>query len=162
MFIDIIKEDAKRGKVIIYSDMDGVLCEYGAGEKGLIMSNEKGFYLSKRPLFSMLRKLEELSHIENVEVGIMSNCYYLEQKEDKIKWLEKYCPFIKKENINIIVLTNEVYTKETKDFLKGERLLSITSGSNKKWYLIEDNHDIIKCTNKLVEGSGRHFSELID
>ena len=162
MLIEEIKKEAKDKQVVVFSDMDGVLCEYGAGEKPLIMGNKVGFYLSKRPLYAVISKLEKLSRLQNVEVGIMSNCYYPEQKEDKIKWLEKYCPFIKKENINIIVLTNEVYTKETKDFLKGERLLSITSGSNKKWYLIEDNHDIINCTNKLCGGSGRHFSELID
>ena len=162
MFIDKIKEQSCESKVIIYSDMDGVIAEYGVGEKPLIMSNEKSFYLNKRPIYSTINKLKELSEIENVEIGIMSNCYFQEQKTDKIEWLKEYCPFISPENINIIVLNEESYTKETKDYLKVNRIIDINKDNDKVWHLVEDNHNIMNCTNKVKPGFAHHFSELLD
>ena len=162
MLIDEIKEKAKTKKVILYSDMDGVLADYGVGEKPLILANEKDFYLNKRKISCTATKLEEISKLENVEIGIMSNCYFQEQKKDKIVWLERHCPFIKKENINIIVLNEEPHTKETKDYLKISRLLSINYNRDVDFYLIEDNHNIISATNKTRPNTGRHFSEILD
>lgn len=162
MLIEEIKEKAKTKKVIVYSDMDGVLAEYGVGEKPLILANEKDFYLNKRKISCAVEKFRMLSEIENVEIGIMSNCYFQEQKQDKLLWLEKHCPFIKKENINIIVLNDEPHTKETKDYLKISRLLSINYDKDVDFYLIEDNHNIIGATNKTRPNTGRHFSEILD
>ena len=162
MLIDEIKEKAKSKKVILYSDMDGVLAEYGVGEKPLILANEKNFYLNKRKISCTVEKLREISMLENVEIGIMSNCYFQEQKQDKIVWLEKHCPFIKKNNINIIVLNEEPHTEETKDYLKISRLLSINYNKDVDFYLIEDNHKIISATNKIRPNTGRHFSEILD
>lgn len=162
MFIDELKTQAKSKKIVLYSDMDGVLVEYGAGEKPLILNNEKNFYLNKRPIFSTINKLKELSDVENIEIGIMSNCYFQEQKQDKILWLEKFCPFIKKENINIIVLNEETYTKETKPYLKVDKILAINEGKEKVCFLIEDNHDIIKHSNKKYQNLAHHFSEILD
>ena len=162
MFIDELKTQAKSKKIVLYSDMDGVLVEYGAGEKPLILNNEKNFYLNKRPIFSTINKLKELSEVENIEIGIMSNCYFQEQKQDKILWLEKFCPFIKKENINIIVLNEETYTKATKPYLKVDKIIAINEGKEKVCFLIEDNHDIIKHSNKKCQNLAHHFSEILD
>lgn len=162
MFIEEIKEKAKSKRVIIYSDMDGVLAEYRTGEKPSILGNEKEFFLRKRAIFSTINKLEALSKLENIEIGIMSNCYFQEQKKDKIVWLEKYCPFIKKENINIIVLNEEPHTKETKNYLKVNKILALNEGKDVECYLVEDNYDIISASNKTRHGIAHHLSEILD
>lgn len=162
MLVDQIKEKAKSKKVIVYSDMDGVLAEYGVGEKPLILANEKDFYLNKRAVHCTIEALKRISEIENVEVGIMSNCYFQQQKQDKILWLERHCPFIKKENINIVVLNDEPHTAQTKDYLKISKLLSINHDKDIDFYLIEDNHKIISATNKTRPNTGRHFSEILN
>lgn len=162
MFIEKLKRISEEKKVIVYSDMDGVLVEYGAGEKDLILKNEKGFYYNKRPIYSTINKFKQMSEMENVEIGIMSNCYYQEQKKDKIMWLENYCPFIKKENINIIVLTEESYTKETKDAIKIGKILNLNKDTDREFFLIEDDHGIIKASNKIRPNTAHHFSELLD
>jgi len=162
MFFDEIVAQAKENNIIIYSDMDGVIAEYGCGEKPLILSNEKSFYLNKRPMYTTINKLKQLSEIENVEIGIMSNCYFKEQKEDKINWLKEFCPFIKDTNINIIVLNEETYTKDNKDYLKINKIMDINKDNDKIYYLLEDNHSIINHTNKIKEGVAHHFSRIID
>ena len=160
---DEIKEKADKGEnILCLFDMDGTCAEYGANEKKRILDNEKGFYFSKRPLVTILKIMENLSNINNVQVGILSNCYYEEQKEDKINWLKKYAPFIRDKNVNIIVLTKETYTKENKAFLKSEKIKKIEK-ENEEIYFFEDDHQIIRATLKaLPHVNTRHISTLID
>lgn len=82
-FIKTIIDLSQTTEVMIYSDMDGVLAEYGSGEKSLILENHPHFFLNKRPIFSTINKLKQLSQFANIEIGIMSNCYFAEQREEK-------------------------------------------------------------------------------
>ena len=158
--VDKVKELAKENKVYIYFDMDGTCVEYKSGEIDLIKGNAKEFFLNKRPLFTILKIMEDLANTANVIVGILSNCYFDEQKQDKITWLKKYAPFIKSENINIIVLNNETYTADTKDYLK-PNLLKKLHNDTTYVYLIEDNHQILKATKKSGL-NGEHISTLLN
>lgn len=162
MFLDEVKKLAKENKIIVFSDMDGVLAEFGIGEKHLILANVPSFYLNKRPIQTTLKALELLSKIDNVEIGIISNCHFIEQKQDKISWLKKNASFIKPENINIIVLNEETYTKETKDFLKINKILNLVKDKNIKFFLIEDDHGIIRSSNSVCPGVARHVSEIVE
>jgi len=146
-----IIELAKTKKVIVFFDMDGVCAEYGRpGEDKLIRSNAPGYYFNKRPIQSMLETMERISKIENVEIRILSNCYFPEQKQDKIKWLKIHAPFIKLENITVITLNDETYTKETKDEIKGNYIKVLTEGVDAHVRLVEDDHGIIKKSNELL------------
>ena len=120
MIINDIKKLAKENKVVVLFDMDGVLAEYGVGEKERIASNEPNLFLNARPLFENIKKVKKISKIKNVIVGIQSNCQYKEQKQDKKAWLQKYVPFVSKEDINIIALKEIEYEKETKYSLKAK------------------------------------------
>lgn len=104
--------------------------------------------------------MERLSKIPNVEVCILSNCHYQEQKEEKIEWLRVYAPFIRPENIFIIVLSNENYTSDNKHFLKGNKIKKILS-SDETAFLIEDDHRVIKATRSLGIDA-EHVSMLIE
>lgn len=153
---------SKTNKVVCFFDMDGTCVEYGANEKPLLLANEPNFFLNKRPLRSIIKKMKRLSKMNNVTVKILSNCYFEEQKEDKISWLKKYAGFIKPEDINIIVLNNEKYTPETKDNLKANRIKSIV-GNDSEIYLFEDDQRIMYVTMKIMpEVHVCHVSTLID
>lgn len=152
-----IKTRAKSQKVKVYFDMDGTLAEYDAEDKEKILSNQAGVYLTKRPLKSIINVADKLAKIDNIEICIASNCHFKEQKEEKLLWLEKYTPFIKKENINIIVFNDMIFSKEEKDFLKANLIISNLK-QNEFAYLIEDDHKIIRATNKFSNIKACHMS----
>lgn len=161
MVIDQIKEQAKYGKVVVLFDMDGVIAEFGSNEKKFILSNHPEFFLHRRPIKTIINIIEDLNNFENITLGIVSNCFFEEQKQDKITWLKKHLPFLKEENICIIKLNEEKYTKETKDFIKAKYI-------EKNWkkddliYFFEDDHGIIRATQKVFpEIVVNHISTLI-
>lgn len=78
----------------LYVDMDGVIADYIVGEA------EK--FDQKRPLYSSISKLEEISKMENIELFILSISRMDEGVEQKQGWLDIYAPFFKKENRVII------------------------------------------------------------
>lgn len=156
-----IKTRAKSQKVKVYFDMDGTLAEYDAEDKEKILSNQAGVYLTKRPLKSIINVADKLAKIDNIEICIASNCHFKEQKEEKLLWLEKYTPFIKKENINIIVFNDMIFSKEEKDFLKANLIISNLK-QNEFAYLIEDDHKIIRATNKFSNIKACHMSMFVN
>ena len=156
-----IKTKAKSQKVKVYFDMDGTLAEYDAEDKEKILSNQAGVYLTKRPLKSIINVANKLAKIDNIEICIASNCHFKEQKEEKLLWLEKYTPFIKKENINIIVFNDMIFSKEEKDFLKANLIISNLK-QNEFAYLIEDDHKIIRATNKFSNIKACHMSMFVN
>ena len=146
---------------LVYFDMDGTLAEYDAEDKEKILSNQAGVYLTKRPLKSIIYVANKLAKIDNIEICIASNCHFKEQKEEKLLWLEKYTPFIKKENINIIVFNDMIFSKEEKDFLKANLIISNLK-QNEFAYLIEDDHKIIRATNKFSNIKACHMSMFVN
>lgn len=156
-----IKTRAKSQKVKVYFDMDGTLAEYDAEDKEKILSNQAGLYLTKRPLKSIINVADKLAKIDNIVICIVSNCHFKEQKEEKLLWLEKYTPFIKKENINIIVFNDMIFSKEEKDFLKANLIISNLK-QNEFAYLIEDDHKIIRATNKFSNIKACHMSMFVN
>ena len=93
----------------LYVDMDGVIADYIVGEA------EK--FDQKRPLYSSISKLEEISKMENVELFVLSISRMDEGVEQKQGWLDKYAPFFKKENRVII-------PRESNDFKSSSELKS--------------------------------------
>ena len=92
--VDEIKEFSLKRKVNLFVDMDGVITEYDFG-KPLD-------FVNKSPLLSNIKVLEEISRIPNLDMHILSICRKDSQVNDKNNWLDKYAPFFKKENRNII------------------------------------------------------------
>ena len=156
---DEIVELAKVKSVKVFFDMDGTCVEYRSGEKNDILTNKPGIYLNKRSIKTVLEIMKKLSEVQNVKVCILSNCYYDEQKREKIEWLHKFAPFIKDENIYIIVFKNEKFEREEKDFLKANKIKQIVG--NDEAILIEDDHGIIKSSLK-VGVRAEHISTLIE
>ncbi|MBR3163361.1 MAG: hypothetical protein IKF17_04620 [Clostridia bacterium] len=96
-------------KLKIFVDMDGVIADY---EVGMPCDFDK-----KRPLYSSISKLEEISKMANVELYILSITRMDEGYEEKNIWLDKYAPFFKKENRVII-------SRESNNFVPSPELKS--------------------------------------
>ena len=135
--INEIKTMAKDQKIDIYVDMDGVIAEYDFGRPL--------DFLNKRPLLGNIKVLEEISKIPNVEMHILSICKKDSQINDKNVWLDKYAPFFKKENRN--VLSKETYTDRSSSELKVDFLNNVESFK----ILIDYDNGILKEVDKKVK-----------
>ena len=91
-------------------DMDGVIADYDVGVPS-------GYDL-KRPLFTSLAKLEEISKMDNIELYVLSVTRMSEGIEQKNIWLDKYAPFFKKSNR--VIISREANDFEQTDILKSE------------------------------------------
>ena len=82
------------GKIKLFIDMDGVIADYILGEAK--------DYDTKRPLYTSIKKLEEISKMPNVEMFIFSATRYSTGFSEKHAWLDKYAPFFDMEHRIII------------------------------------------------------------
>lgn len=133
-------EKYKDKKIRLYIDMDGVVTDYD-----LITFNphmyEEDVFLNKRPVQTIIDILEEISHMDNIELYILSVSKLEKQIDGKLKWLDKYMKFIKKENINIIpkdINAPKNTTSLKVDFLK-EHL-----DSNYINMILDDSHNVLE------------------
>lgn len=99
-------------KIKLYIDMDGVVADYDVGKPD---NFEK-----KRPLYTSIDKLKEISFMDNVSLFILSITRKNIGIEEKNIWLDKYMPFIDKNNR--FILSKEDISKSSSelkvDFLK--------------------------------------------
>ena len=151
---------SKTEKQLVLFDMDGVVAEYKYGENPKIQREEKGVYLEKRPILTMIKIAKKLNKRKNLTVGILSSCDFDSQVIEKKQWLKKYMPFIKEENISIIVWNNETYTRETRRYAKGDFIKKIKGYD--QIFLIEDTHKNINATNEYLSTIAHHLSEFLD
>ena len=157
-FYDYIK-DFKDKTVNIYIDMDGVVADYDFEGYHNVESNTD-IYLDKRPVYSSIKPLEEVSKLENVNLYIMSVARYNSQVNGKVEWLSKYMSFIKKDNIYILPRDKNGFKKAKelkRDFIK-TRLKNDDINIH-----IDDSHEVLKMLRDLkMNLKLLHVTELID
>ena len=99
-------------KIKIYIDMDGVVADYDVGKPD--------DFEKKRPLYTSIDKLKEISFMDNVSLYILSITRMNIGIYEKNIWLDKYMPFIDKNNR--FILSKEDISKSSSelkvDFLK--------------------------------------------
>ena len=136
MYLKEKLEEYKDKRISIYIDMDSVIVDYEVG---------KAFgYDKKRPLFSSIDKLKEISKMENVTMHILSISKTNKGVEEKNIWLDKYIPFIEKDNRNII--SKEINPNKASWELKSEFLNKLNGDVI---ILIDDDPSILhKIRNK--------------
>ena len=119
-------------KIKIYVDMDGVIADYDVGKP----SN----YHTKRPLYTSIEKLEEISKMDNIELFILSVTRMNEGFEQKNNWLDKFAPFFKKENRIII-------SREANEFKPSKELKALyiknIERDNSQIIIIDDDPSVI-------------------
>lgn len=138
-FYEKIKEMCKDKETVMYVDMDGVIAAYDFG-------NPLDF-AKKRPLLTNIKKLEEISKLENIELKILSACKKDFQIDEKNVWLDKYAPFFKQENR--IILSREKYDNELSCNLKAQYLNSIDE--DRQVILLDDDNNVLKVVSKSVD-----------
>ena len=99
-------------KIKLFIDMDGVIADYDFGNAY--------DYDKKRPLYESIKKIEEISKMNNVELYIFSVTRKSEGYEQKQYWLDKYAPFFKKENR--VILSREDSNMTESAILKAKYL----------------------------------------
>lgn len=138
-FYDYIKAFGDK-TINIYIDMDGVVADYDLeGYKN--DGSNTDIYLNKRPVMSSIKPLEEVSHLDNVNLYILSVSRYERQVQGKLTWLDNNMKFIKKENINILPRDTNNFTK-SKD-LKKNFLIEHTKNDDINIH-IDDAHDVME------------------
>lgn len=148
----------KGARTLVLFDMDGVLAEYKWGENEAIKRGEVEIYLSKRPIKSVVNVAKQIqSH--GIDVGILSSCETVPQKEAKLAWLSRYLPFIK-DNIYILVWKELGLFGKDRDLGKASQIQKIIG--YEEIYLIDDKHKILNATNEVLQNCAHHVSEIID
>ena len=143
--LDQIKMDSKTKPTYVFFDMDGVLVDYQIDYKGERFIEGNKYYLSKAPLNSAIRFAEMLSKIDNVNVGILSNCIYDSQVQDKKIWLKQYLPFLNEENINILSYqTFKAENSQDRQQLKTKYINNKYKNQDVNLYLVDDDHGIFR------------------
>ena len=107
MYLENFLEQYQDKKVKMFVDMDGVIADFNFGKAC--------DYDKKRPLYSSINKLENISKKNNVDLYIFSATRMNKGYDEKQYWLDKYAPFFKKENRVII-------SREKHDFLESSEL----------------------------------------
>jgi 5'(3')-deoxyribonucleotidase len=86
-------------KPIIYCDMDGVLADFDKVENAVARyKDEPNFFYNLEPIADNVNAIKELI-AKDYLVKILSKSPHENADSDKRKWLEKYLPEIKNENI---------------------------------------------------------------
>lgn len=147
------------GKVVIYVDMDGVIVDFGEINSNPSQVRDEGFFINKRPVRTVIKELEKVAELPNVEIQILSITRTQAQIEEKNKWLNKYVPFITKRNI----FARVDYSLESAHMLKGE-YLETEAPKNKVIYLIDDDHEVLRTVKYKMQDKIKvlHVSSIIE
>lgn len=135
-FYELIKEKYHDKEVLLFVDMDGVIASYDFG-KPLDFKN-------KRPLKTNIDTLKKVSELDNITLSILSVCRKDYQITEKNEWLDKYAPFFKKENRNI--LSKESITGYSSAELKLNFLESVET--NKLIIMLDDDNKVLDTLSK--------------
>ena len=138
MFLKEYLKKFNNEKIKLFVDMDGVIADYNFGSAR--------DYHKKRPLYTSINKLEEVSTMENVELFIFSATRESEGFEQKQSWLNTYAPFFKTENR--IIISREENDYEQSSVLKANYLKNLERDDS-ILIVIDDDPRNLKEINKL-------------
>ncbi len=127
-------------KIKLFVDMDGVIADYDFGKPK--------DYDQKRPLYDSIKKLEEISQMENVELFIFSITRLTEGYEQKQNWLDEYAPFFKKDHR--IIISREANEMEKSAILKANYLKTFPRDES-IILMIDDDPRVLKAIHEECE-----------
>lgn len=150
-FYNLINSLTKDKNTVIYCDMDGVIASYDFGRP---LEFDK-----KRPLTTNIKKLEEISKLDNVELKILSACKKDFQIKEKNDWLDIHAPFFVKENR--IILSRESHDNIPSSEMKANYLENINE--DRQIIVLDDDNNVLKTIhNRLNHVICIQDSEMID
>ena len=140
MYIKEYLKQYDKKKIKLFVDMDGVIADYDFGSPY--------DYDKKRPLYDSIKKLEEISKLNNIELYILSVTRMDDGIEQKNIWLDKYASFFEQDKR--IILSRESNNMISSSILKANYLKEL---DNKDIIiLIDDDPRVLNEVNDLNEG----------
>ena len=144
-FYNRIKEICKKHKkVALFVDMDGTIVDYRVFPENFVTTEV------------ILKNLEKINEIDNLDVYILSLARSFIIVEEKKQWLKKYAPFIREENYILLNKENGDYNAENREFIKSIKMMEKL---NEYDYviLLDDDHKILKRTLNEIGKNGEVF-----
>ena len=156
-FMEKIKQISKENeKIAIFVDMDGTIAVYNVYQDESVSKKMEDEYLKVEPVNYVINVLEQLDKLENVDIYILTLSRTLKITEQQKEWLRKNLPFVKENNWIIITKEINEYSKENRDIVKAEKMNEKCNAYN-KLILLDDDHKILKETQKMLGDHGRVF-----
>ena len=137
-FYNMIENLSKIQPITLFVDMDGVIASYDFGKKY--------DFDKKRPLFHHIEVLEKISHLEHVELYILSISPKEEHIKEKQYWLDQYASFFKDEN-RIILDRTKCPGLSSKE-MKGEFLKQFQTEN--QIVVIDDDNAVLKYLHHIL------------
>lgn len=137
-FYNMIENLSKTQPITLFVDMDGVIASYDFGKKY--------DFDKKRPLFHHIEVLEKISHLEHVELYILSISPKEEHIKEKQRWLDQYASFFPKDHR--IILAKPQYPGLSSKEIKAEFLKQFQAPD--KVAFIDDDNAVLKYIHHLL------------
>ena len=149
---DLCSENKRVGMFI---DMDGTINEYIVFSENTVVKEMEDNYIYISPLSTVLKELEEIGNISNIDLYILSLSRTKNLTQIKKEWRKKYVSFISEENWIILTKENGDYTNENRDEIKAMKMQEYTDYDH--LILLDDDHGILKQTSNVLHNKVNVF-----
>ena len=142
-------------RVAMFIDMDGTINEYIVFSENTVVKEMKDNYIYISPLSTVLKELEEIGNISNIDLYILSLSRTKNLTQIKKEWRKKYVSFISEENWIILTKENGDYTNENREEIKAMKMQEYTDYDH--LILLDDDHGILKQTSNVLHNKVNVF-----
>lgn len=142
-------------RVAMFIDMDGTINEYIVFSENTVVKEMEDNYIYISPLSTVLKELEEIGNISNIDLYILSLSRTKNLTQIKKEWRKKYVSFISEENWIILTKENGDYTNENRDEIKAMKMQEYTDYDH--LILLDDDHGILKQTSNVLHNKVNVF-----
>lgn len=147
-FIEKVEKTCQENqKVAMFIDMDGTIAVYNVYQEDKVAEKMEEDYDNAEPLKDIIKTLEKISQISNIDLYILSLSKTSKLTEKKKTWLEKNTPFIPKKNWLIITKEIGEYNKENRDIIKAKKMEEKCDKYN-HLILLDDDHKVLREAQK--------------
>ena len=142
-------------RVAMFIDMDGTINEYIVFSENTVVKEMEDNYIYISPLSTVLKELEEIGNISNIDLYILSLSRTKNLTQIKKEWRKKYVSFISEENWIILTKENGDYTDENREEIKAMKMQEYTDYDH--LILLDDDHGILKQTSNVLHNKVNVF-----
>ena len=142
-------------RVAMFIDMDGTINEYIVFSENTVVKEMEDNYIYISPLSTVLKELEEIGNISNIDLYILSLSRTKNLTQIKKEWRKKYVSFISEENWIILTKENGDYTNENREEIKAMKMQEYTDYDH--LILLDDDHGTLNQTSNVLHNKVNVF-----